>query len=51
VCGSFWVVEKTQNGSRYHGNQGAKNVKFTLLNFINMPKASTHYGEYSYDVS
>ena len=22
-----------------------------ILNFINMPKASTHYGEYSYDVS
>jgi hypothetical protein len=21
------------------------------LNFINMPKASTHYSEYSYDVS
>jgi hypothetical protein len=21
------------------------------LNFINTPKASTHYGEYSYDVS
>ena len=21
----------------------------TILNFINMPKASTHYGEYSYD--
>jgi hypothetical protein len=23
----------------------------SILNFINMPKASTHYGEYSYDVS
>jgi hypothetical protein len=23
----------------------------TILNFINMPKASTYYGEYSYDVS
>ena len=23
----------------------------TILNFINTPKASTHYGEYSYDVS
>jgi hypothetical protein len=22
-------VEKNQNGGRYHGNQGAKNVKFT----------------------
>jgi hypothetical protein len=22
-----------------------------ILNFINTPKASTHYGEYSYDVS
>jgi hypothetical protein len=22
-----------------------------ILNFINMPKASTHYDEYSYDVS
>ena len=27
----------------FHGN--------AILNFINMPKASTHYGEYSYDVS
>jgi hypothetical protein len=49
-------VEKIQNGGRCHGNQGAKNVKFTpnftnFLNFINTPKASTHYGEYSYDIS
>jgi hypothetical protein len=29
VCGSFWGVEKIQNGGRCHGNQGAKNVKFT----------------------
>jgi hypothetical protein len=29
VCGSFWGVEQIQNGSRCHGNQGAKNVKFT----------------------
>jgi hypothetical protein len=27
----------------FHGND--------ILNFINMPKASTHYDEYSYDVS
>jgi hypothetical protein len=27
----------------FHGN--------AILNFINMPKTSTHYGEYSYDVS
>ena len=27
----------------FHGN--------TILNFINTPKVSTHYGEYSYDVS
>ena len=27
----------------FHGNP--------ILNFINTPKASTHYGEYSYDVS
>jgi hypothetical protein len=27
----------------FHGN--------TILNFINTPKASTHYSEYSYDVS
>jgi hypothetical protein len=29
VCGSFWGVEQIQNGGRCHGNQGAKNVKFT----------------------
>jgi hypothetical protein len=35
VCGSFWGgVEKIQNGGRCHGNQGAKNVKFTP-NFTN----------------
>jgi hypothetical protein len=27
----------------FHGN--------VILNFTNTPKASTHYGEYSYDVS
>jgi hypothetical protein len=27
VFGSFWGVEKIQNGGRCHGNQGAKNVK------------------------
>jgi hypothetical protein len=27
----------------FHGN--------VILNFINTPKASTHYSEYSYDVS
>jgi hypothetical protein len=27
----------------FHGN--------AILNFINTPKASTHYGKYSYDVS
>jgi hypothetical protein len=80
VCGSFRGLKKIQNGGRCHGNQGAKNVKFTpnftkfcsnvlitriaiasnsghhptplfwylgfhgnaILNFINMPKASTH---------
>jgi hypothetical protein len=63
MCGSFWGVEQIQNGGRCHGNQGAKNVKFTpsftkfgfhgnaILNFINTPKASTHYGEYSYNIS
>ena len=29
VWGSFWGVEIIQNGARCHGNQGAKNVKFT----------------------
>jgi hypothetical protein len=29
VCASFWKVEKIQNGGCCHGNQGAKNVKFT----------------------
>jgi hypothetical protein len=30
VFGSFWGGgEKIQNGGRCHGNQGAKNVKFT----------------------
>jgi hypothetical protein len=24
VCGSFWGVEKIQNGGRSHGNQGTK---------------------------
>jgi hypothetical protein len=24
VCGSFWGVEKIQNGGHCHGNQGAK---------------------------
>jgi hypothetical protein len=28
VCGSFWRVDKIQNGGRCHGNQGAKIVKF-----------------------
>jgi hypothetical protein len=56
VCDSFWGLKKIQNGGRCHGNQGAKNVKFTsnftkFLNFINTPKASTHYGKYSYDIS
>jgi hypothetical protein len=32
----FWYLS-------FHGN--------AILNFINTPKASTHYGEYSYDVS
>jgi hypothetical protein len=27
--GSFWVLNKIQNGGRCHGNQGAKNVIFT----------------------
>jgi hypothetical protein len=31
---AFWGVEKIQNGGRCHGNQGAKNVKFTP-NFTN----------------
>ena len=34
VCGSFWGVEKIQNEGCCHGNQGAKNVKFTP-NFTN----------------
>ena len=31
ACGSFWGVEKNQNGGRCHGNQGIKwppNTKF-----------------------
>jgi hypothetical protein len=28
VCGSFWRVDKIQNGGCCHGNQGAKIVKF-----------------------
>jgi hypothetical protein len=28
VRGSFWHVDKIQNGGRCHGNQGAKIVKF-----------------------
>jgi hypothetical protein len=50
-------VEQIQNGGRCHGNQGGKNVKFTsnftqiFAVFINTSKASTHYGEYFYDVS
>ena len=28
-------VEQIQNGGRCHGNQGAKNVKFTTPNFTN----------------
>jgi hypothetical protein len=28
VRGSFWRVDKIQNGRRCHGNQGAKIVKF-----------------------
>jgi hypothetical protein len=24
VCGSFWGIEKIQNGGRCHGNQGTK---------------------------
>jgi hypothetical protein len=34
VCGSFWGVEKFQNRGRFHGKQGANNVKFTP-NFTN----------------
>ena len=34
VCGSFWGVEQIQNEGCCHGNQGAKNVKFTP-NFTN----------------
>ena len=29
VCGSFYGLTKNQIGGRCHGNQGAKNVKFT----------------------
>jgi hypothetical protein len=28
VCGSFWGVENIQNGSRCHGNQGTKILRF-----------------------
>jgi hypothetical protein len=28
VCGSFWRVDKIQNGRYCYGNQGAKIVKF-----------------------
>jgi hypothetical protein len=66
VCGSFLGVVKIQNGSRCHGNQGAKNIKFTqfnifctlvtmamatILNLFNPPKAASHYSGYSYKVS
>jgi hypothetical protein len=56
-------VEHIQNGGRCYGKQGAKKRRPTplfwylgfrgnfILNFINTPKASTHYGEYSYGVS
>jgi hypothetical protein len=42
---AFGGVENNQNGGRCHGNQGAKNVKFTP-NFTN-----TRCGCFSYQVS
>jgi hypothetical protein len=53
----FLGVEKIQNGSRCHGNQGAKNVKFTpnFTNFAVMfpvtSTSSTRCGCCSYQVS
>jgi hypothetical protein len=50
-------IEKFKMAAVAMVTQGAKNVKFIpnftkfFLNFINTPKASTRYGEYSYDVS
>ena len=44
VCGRSWGLEgvkKSQNGSRCHGNQGAKNVKFTQ-NFNLYSNVSCH---------
>jgi hypothetical protein len=43
VCGSFWGIEKIQNGGRCHGNQGAKNVKFKPYSgpfFVSMATAA-----------
>jgi hypothetical protein len=31
---AFEGLKKIQNGGRCHGNQGAKNVKFTLLKIL-----------------
>jgi hypothetical protein len=55
VGGSFWEDEnfvQSNNGHHptplfwylgFHGN--------AILNFINTPKASTHYGEYSMEIT
>jgi hypothetical protein len=38
VCGSFWCVDKIQNGGRCHGNQG---LSYLSLCFQNQYKFST----------
>jgi hypothetical protein len=44
VCGSFGGLKKFKLAA-------VAMIGNAILNFINMPKASTHYGEYSYNVS
>jgi hypothetical protein len=40
VHGSFWGVDKIQNGGRCHGNQGAINV----MNVLFVKKKRGHFG-------
>ena len=45
MCGSFWGVEKIQNGGRCHGNQGAKNVKFTQRILLKLDTKIDHHSK------
>jgi hypothetical protein len=46
VCGSFWQVEKNQNGGCCHGSQGAKNFDFILAAILKILKTkSTTLGD------